>query len=564
MARYDDWASIPAQLEGAIASGRLAGELAALFPSTSSLSSSAKRDAAIAELLAGRNTSGWEDIKDHGAVGDDTADDTAAIQAAIAAVIAAGGGVVYVPPGTYRHTALTGGSNVHLVGAGAGLSTLRLTATGVHQISFANDSAWSVRRLTMTGPGMTTTTGAAILGHASTTDMADIEVSDCVFSGYKPSSAVIYILGDGNQTTAPTKTVSRVRIARNRITDFADVDPLTLGQQSDAIQCAFGVRDLWIDDNSIDATSGKNGVAVFGDARAVRIRGNVVRNSGATGSGGTHIGYGILVYSGSANCYCEDVVVGGNHVENTARAGIYLQGCTQYAVANNTLRNCDQYTLGLGAVGVGSLLVTGELDIDSLGFGVVHGNAIDETYAAGISAIMGPYGRARCVISQNVIRGGSIGTALVGISVEGRNVIVSANHISGYKARCIFLRNSTVDRVGDVTITDNEMSLTGAGANYGIDVHTITNELYGTMVITGNRITGATQYATQIGVIRQGDVSHNKAVSCANGFRIHAVRCAVSDNDGDGGTGTGLRLDCDTGDTAAVIFPFRKDRKSVV
>lgn len=58
-------------------------------------------------------------VKEFGAVGNGAADDTAAIQAAVNAAYAAGGGVVFVPKGTYAiTTAIKLNSNVHLKGEG--------------------------------------------------------------------------------------------------------------------------------------------------------------------------------------------------------------------------------------------------------------------------------------------------------------------------------------------------------------------------------------------------------------------------------------------------------------
>lgn len=58
------------------------------------------------------------DVRTHGALGDGNADDTQAIQAAIDTVRQAGGGVVYVPKGTYVVNGLTLYSNIQLVGSG--------------------------------------------------------------------------------------------------------------------------------------------------------------------------------------------------------------------------------------------------------------------------------------------------------------------------------------------------------------------------------------------------------------------------------------------------------------
>jgi hypothetical protein len=62
-------------------------------------------------------------VKDYGAVGNGTTDDTAALTAAIAA---SSGKRIYLPPGTYVTSGLTLGPNRSLVGAGVGLTTLKL------------------------------------------------------------------------------------------------------------------------------------------------------------------------------------------------------------------------------------------------------------------------------------------------------------------------------------------------------------------------------------------------------------------------------------------------------
>lgn len=60
-------------------------------------------------------------VKAYGAVGNGVANDTAAVQAALDGCHAAGGGVVYLPPGTYLVDPLTlPGNNVSLVGTGGG------------------------------------------------------------------------------------------------------------------------------------------------------------------------------------------------------------------------------------------------------------------------------------------------------------------------------------------------------------------------------------------------------------------------------------------------------------
>ncbi|MFA5003706.1 MAG: glycosyl hydrolase family 28-related protein [Candidatus Saccharimonadales bacterium] len=67
-------------------------------------------------------------VIDYGATGNGVTDDTAAIQAAISAVNAAGGGIVFLPKGTYMVTgiSLNGVQHVTIQGAGARVSTIKL------------------------------------------------------------------------------------------------------------------------------------------------------------------------------------------------------------------------------------------------------------------------------------------------------------------------------------------------------------------------------------------------------------------------------------------------------
>lgn len=75
-------------------------------------------------------------VKDYGAVGDGVADDTAAIQATIAALPSVsfniGGGVIYLPAGTYKITStLSFGQNQSMIGASAGSVNLNYTGNSV-------------------------------------------------------------------------------------------------------------------------------------------------------------------------------------------------------------------------------------------------------------------------------------------------------------------------------------------------------------------------------------------------------------------------------------------------
>lgn len=96
-------------------------------------------------------------VKDYGAVGNGVANDTAAITAAINAANAAGGGVVFFPAGTYMTNTQTLYSNVHILGAGIGITRIKLNA-GLNTDLF-NGGATNISYITLGGAYGTGNTG---------------------------------------------------------------------------------------------------------------------------------------------------------------------------------------------------------------------------------------------------------------------------------------------------------------------------------------------------------------------------------------------------------------------
>lgn len=100
---------------------------------------------------------GVYNAKGYGALGNGSADDRAAIQAAIDAASAAGGGIVHVPPGTYKGgAALKLKSYVTLRGAGRTATTLKLDAAvgatvNIVELSSARQEQVAVEDMTLDG-----------------------------------------------------------------------------------------------------------------------------------------------------------------------------------------------------------------------------------------------------------------------------------------------------------------------------------------------------------------------------------------------------------------------------
>jgi len=118
-------------------------------------------------------------VKNYGAVGDGVTDDTAAIQATITRVSTQGGGIVFIPAGTYQlSSALTiGTTGVNILGAGV-KSILRQTNATAGVLNFTTTGGFIavnhiVSRLKINHSS--TTTGTAIVGQCLAVDNVTVD-----------------------------------------------------------------------------------------------------------------------------------------------------------------------------------------------------------------------------------------------------------------------------------------------------------------------------------------------------------------------------------------------------
>lgn len=146
-------------------------------------------------LLASHNTDGSHataSVKDpaFGATGNGTTDDTAAVQAALDAVHALGGGTVFFPVGTYKlvTSALTTYSGISHVGAGAAVTTVHQTSTGVNGFTWAGTNANNIcfRDMTIQGPGSGTGKGISLVSGPTGADpnLMGCSFRDMVVQGF--------------------------------------------------------------------------------------------------------------------------------------------------------------------------------------------------------------------------------------------------------------------------------------------------------------------------------------------------------------------------------------------
>lgn len=107
-------------------------------------------------------------VKDFGAVGDGATDDTTAIQSTVDYVANAGGGIVFLPIGTYQisSTILITSVGVSIAGAGRAMSFIRNTHTGASAISFdialAGESRAFMRDFAVTHSTTSSATGILV------------------------------------------------------------------------------------------------------------------------------------------------------------------------------------------------------------------------------------------------------------------------------------------------------------------------------------------------------------------------------------------------------------------
>jgi parallel beta-helix repeat protein len=320
----------------------------------------------------------YDVVADYSAAGNGTDDDAAEIQAAIDACNTAGGGIVFLPEGTYRITvALQMKSSVILMGAGYG-SVIKLGNTVLDHV-IENSGAitnWEMCHFRIDGNKSNNAPGAAFLGAfgvafnnvgageahhlwihdtvngAFYIDGGNVTVRDNIITNIGRINADGVIVGRSgivfDPSTATVKSGNRAinnylsEVYEHGIKFYPDssdglCDGNTIINAASAddnsafpIYCQGADRTRIIGNHVYDSDGGHFEVAIYvGDASYPNEGGVVVGNTinGARS-------HGILIHTATA------YVVAGNNIDGCGAQGIYLLNSTECAVGDNVVRNC--------------------------------------------------------------------------------------------------------------------------------------------------------------------------------------------------------------------------------
>jgi hypothetical protein len=403
-------------------------------------------------------------VKDpaYGATGDGVADDTAEINAAIDAANAAGGGIVFIPRGTFLVTGVTLKSNVEIVGSGYGSVIKLKNATNAGVINFAAAATrCGVSHLRVDGNKVNQTEDHDCYGIVTpgAGGVSDSWVRDCWV--HDSLRSAIYMEGPRNEA-------SRNYIwSIGNTTNPGRTGIVMSGENVTAGYCR--VIGNYIEDCT------EYGIKIYPRNDETIVANNVIRDSGR---------YGIYNQSSNGVAYI------GNVIENAGEFGILIQGTddglssNDCSVTGGAIRNSLSGGIILWAGGTGTVLntsISGVVLTGNEGAGVQVQNAPNTTISG-------------CTIAGNgttwakgsegiVVMTGSTNTTITGNVIRN-----NGNTTSGYGIW-------SWQTVTDVTITGNRIFDNGAGFQDTGVQSGVSSDYW---IVVGNNLRGNSVAATSL------------------------------------------------------------------
>lgn len=506
-------------------------------------------------------------IKDYGAVGDGTTDDQVAIQDTIIAAETAGGGIVFIPQGTYvvSGTPQITGSNIVVTGTGTGskilLATAAMNGSGTTLGLWVNGgSNVSIRNILVDGNFANVAKNGNY--HSSST------LWDPIIAEYGAQGPKTYqYAGSGIDAATYLQYRAPIRISNARnvlvegcwITNSISAGILIDGSSVDSCTDIM-VRNcrLWlIWDNAIYFHMGvKRGSAVANHCTDTQYSGvasiycndilttnNVCRNNGPSASDSSGIEY----------CGVNRGSILGNIIDNAQFAGIELKSTEEtnitnglgglsarnnnLEVANNLITNCKSpnfptnITKGIDIFGSDDTFITGN-KVHNCNYGIAVGSLAVGT-----------------TVSDNVVRFSTSVGIEVGNSADVIDTVISNNVIERNGADGITGYAPAIYR-GNVIRRNNGQGITLAdpptGMSYKIDIieqNILADNLY-------NGI-GATASRGNLAVVRGNNFINSDALSFIDGIMTGSSTTFTS--------ATANFADVDVGTTITILGALNAD-----
>jgi len=329
-------------------------------------------DTAVAATHYGRYN-----VRDYGAVGDGTTDDTISLQATINAANAAGGGVVFIPKGTYLTTGIIVSSN-------------NIKIEGQGRTSIIKHSTTTIALMITTCSGITLSDFAVVCTGGSGTQSA-------IYCNVLTNSIInrLYIDSPGYDGIQLLSNCVGVTVTDNVVIGCGD-DGINIGAQP-----SNPTRNCTVSNNTI-ANCGSDGIHFSEDSEDNAAVGNTIRDCNG----------GISLYK------CRRVLIAGNAIDNCTTYGILTPGSgnTNFTIAGNMI-NGGTRGIDIRNASV-NYAITGNIIVAPANYGIV----ISEYAQLSVNGI----------IDNNIISGGC---SVAGILVSGSSdVNVNNNTISGVSA----------------------------------------------------------------------------------------------------------------------------------